>query len=1256
MEKRYCIICGSELKSDDPNALFCAQCQPRVANAEPTPEPQPPKKTAPEPISDPELKSGQPLLGTYKVVSLLGKGGMGKVYRVHHTGWNMDLAVKQPLSKTFSKPGGIDRFIEEAETWVNLGLHPHITSCYYVRTIQDIPHIFVELVTGGSLEDWITHHQGKHNLYEGNKQEILSRILDIAIQFAWGLGYAHSRGLIHQDIKPLNVLMTNDGIVKVTDFGLARAAALALSDPGDQKGKSQPVADGIYSPPWASPEQVNRQGLTFQTDIWSWGVSVMEMFRGGFTWRFGHVADTILDLILEEGPSEGLPEIPEHVADLLHQCFRENPEDRPASMDLIADQLQEFYAQIFQQAYPREKPDAADLRADSLNNKALSLLDLGKTLEAVNCWRQALNEDPAHGEANLNNLDFRWRQAEITDDEMLAHLGQISGSLMDSPNYWKGMAQIHAERGDLEELQKCTDRAAQLDPSDTPDRENNVIALEKVLQGHKKQIFALQVHPNGKFLASSGSDENIRLWDIETGQCIKVFPNAGFTTSIAFSPSSEMMVSGSADRLVYVWNLKKKKPVRKMSGHTDVVTSVAYSADGERIISGSLDGTARVWNSSNGKSLLQYSEHNHWVLSIATPYHKELILTGGRDQTVRLWNTQSGETVSVYERPRSPRKAEYGSVSFNAGKVLWAGYDSMVLWDYGTGEILTKFISCQEKGAIEPYMKGALSQDGRIAVTVGQKSEKRFWDTKSGRCIATFTGAHSAESVCFGPGDSLFFGVSPDIEVWRLRLDPERKYFHFQLSIPASAAVSLEKQSLLDKELAKAKSHQEKNQPEEASQILRTLQAEPSFAHDEKILDQLAEIASRGQKVSLREAWIHSSYHLEKPEGIGGIKSLRFASGEPTLAAGHRDGTIHCFDIKSRTKQFELGRHIGAVASMTFLSPTSLLSLSINGDLILWDTSRQDGKIVKTGLDPNEGAHLSVLLADEGQYLIVQGLKGYSRIPIRLERVEHLPQRAFKPLVIRADLDLRMPAVMKDSFSGYPYQSTASPDSMLFTSSLGDSRFGPRAHPVFIWKITHAGIDLFRRFIGHKNPVLTMAFSRDQTRLVTADAGGEVCVWDIPNNTSRMSIKQPGSQFTSVEFSPDGNFIIAGDSKGKLFLWDQQGKSHFTTHSHRGAINAITFSEDGRYAASGGFDNVVHVWEFDWNTRFPEQADWDDGARPYLDVFLNRQKPLDIDQKIPFGSPSWDRHDLDRLLTQLGYCGYGWLRKEGVEKKLRQMT
>jgi len=107
---------------------------------------------------------------------------------------------------------------------------------------------------------------------------------------------------------------------------------------------------------------------------------------------------------------------------------------------------------------------------------------------------------------------------------------------------------------------------------------------------------------------------------------------------------------------------------------------------------------------------------------------------------------------------------------------------------------------------------------------------------------------------------------------------------------------------------------------------------------------------------------------------------------------------------------------------------------------------------------------------------------------------------------------------------------------------------------------------------------------------------------------------------------------------------------------HRGAVNSVALSPDGRYALSGSEDNTICLWEFDWDYDFPAPADWDEGARPYLDIFLTLHTPYGPDGLSRVGKPQWTEEDFQKLLQELGYRGYGWLRPEGVRRELEKMA
>jgi len=237
-------------------------------------------------------------------------------------------------------------FLREIRTWIDLPDHPNLITCYFFKTVQDRLAIFSEFANGGSLLQAI----------EQKSLETLEMIIDIAIQVAWGIQAAHDKGVIHQDIKPANVLLMHDGSAKVTDFGLARAL--------NEGGVAIPATDGDMpvlvsangmTLGYCSPEQSMNDKLSFKTDIWSFGVLLMHVFAGEVTWNIGSLAEMVLQAHQEMDDSWGSRLHP-GIAALLHQCFRNNPDDRWESMDAIADRLQTLYGEITGKAYFRRKP------------------------------------------------------------------------------------------------------------------------------------------------------------------------------------------------------------------------------------------------------------------------------------------------------------------------------------------------------------------------------------------------------------------------------------------------------------------------------------------------------------------------------------------------------------------------------------------------------------------------------------------------------------------------------------------------------------------------------------------------------------------------------------------------------------------------------------------------------------------------------------------------------------------------------------
>ena len=370
------------------------------------------------------------------------EGGFGRVYKVWHLGWNREMAVKVAREQVFTTQAQKDVFTRECETWVDLGLHMHIAACHYVRDLGGVPRVFSEYAPAGTLQDWISSKR----LYQGTEKNVLARIFDISIQFAWGLHYAHEHGVIHQDVKPLNALMWDDETLKVSDFGLAGARTKSgLETVADTK-QSILVSSGPMTPPYCSPEQKAGEKLGRGTDIWSWVVSVLQMFAGEITWESGVVAPQALELYLENGGEiDGIPAMPNKLAQLIRGCFKQQQSERIRTMLECAEAIIEIYRSEIGNPYNRN-PSTVVEDADSLNNKALSFIDLGKSTQARDLLQKALARNRNHIKATYNYGLLRWRAAEITDEIMHVTLDGCGCSKADL-TYLIGKAFILFESG-----------------------------------------------------------------------------------------------------------------------------------------------------------------------------------------------------------------------------------------------------------------------------------------------------------------------------------------------------------------------------------------------------------------------------------------------------------------------------------------------------------------------------------------------------------------------------------------------------------------------------------------------------------------------------------------------------------------------------------------------------------------------------------------------------------------------------------------
>jgi serine/threonine protein kinase len=276
-------------------------------------------------------------LGPYEILTPLGRGGMGEVYRARDARLGRDVAVKILPSDFIADPERKTRFEREARTLASLN-HPHIAAIYGLEETDGVTALVLELVEGATLADRL--QRGPIPIAEA---------LTIARQIAHALDGAHEKRIVHRDLKPANVKITPDGTVKVLDFGLAKAGAGDDSSPDVSQSPTVAVNDTragliLGTAGYMSPEQARGRPVDKRSDIWAFGCVLFEMLSGRMTFSGDTISDIIAAILEREPQWDQLPEsVPPTVQRLLRRCLEKDPKRRLRDIGDVQIDLDEAF-------------------------------------------------------------------------------------------------------------------------------------------------------------------------------------------------------------------------------------------------------------------------------------------------------------------------------------------------------------------------------------------------------------------------------------------------------------------------------------------------------------------------------------------------------------------------------------------------------------------------------------------------------------------------------------------------------------------------------------------------------------------------------------------------------------------------------------------------------------------------------------------------------------------------------------------------
>ena len=344
-------------------------------------------------------------LGTYEIVSQLGQGGMGIVFRARDTKLERDVAVKVLPRNLAEDPDALGRFEREAKAVAALS-HPNILAIHDFGREEGTVYAAMELLEGETL---------RQRLQDGALPT--RKAIEIALEIAAGLAAAHDRAIVHRDLKPENVFLLASGQVKVLDFGLARMEPVAPegSDVATMSLSTEP-GRVMGTVGYMAPEQVRGRAVDARADIFSFGAVLYEMLTGKRAFRGESPVETLNAILKEDPPSlfESTPNVSPALERIVRRCLEKRPEERfrtAHDLGIALDAISTSSTRsLTQEAFAAEEPRGGDRRGRLLERAGLVLAGAAIALGGMLAWSR-LRPPEANGAAVFRWMSFSGRDS-----------------------------------------------------------------------------------------------------------------------------------------------------------------------------------------------------------------------------------------------------------------------------------------------------------------------------------------------------------------------------------------------------------------------------------------------------------------------------------------------------------------------------------------------------------------------------------------------------------------------------------------------------------------------------------------------------------------------------------------------------------------------------------------------------------------------------------------------------------------------------
>jgi eukaryotic-like serine/threonine-protein kinase len=1105
------------------------------------------------PVDAPE-KSQSKQIGPYKILEILGEGGMGTVYRA---------AQRKPIKRTVAlkliklgmdSKAVVARFEQERQALALMD-HEGIAKVFDCGTSErGQPFFVMELVKGEPLDTFC----------ERQRLSLTDRLL-LMQQVCAAVQHAHQKGVVHRDLKPGNVLVTDNGgkpQVKIIDFGLAKAMGQELVEATLFTEAGQIVG----TPEYMAPEQADPSNADIDTraDIYSLGVMLYEVLVGELPFPMSQLREKgmleIQRVLREEDPPK-----PSTRLTTMGGASTEIARTRRVSLSVLKKALKSDLDWVVLKALEKERnrryetanamaadlqrfldyeplvagPPSAFYRMRKLvrRYRGQALAVAAVILTAVIGAGVAINFAI---EANDRAEDNRKLTVSESQAKVAAQSSAVEAKRLQAVAEQKTAAEVAARKdlrgkvyaNNIEAADALTDLGAYIQARRRLDacpqslrrwewfwlraRADN--SLLELPTGGRYFWFAA-FHPDGKRVVTLPNQSKAGVWNLSTGTPVTSIPvTSQVRCSARFSPDGARMVTGGDDgELACVWDTATWKPVLTLPG-TRGLGTVGFSPDGSSIVTGHRSGAVAVWSATSGQRLTDLKGHTDHVYYADFSPDGSQIVSASVDATARVWTVSTGECVVLPGDGSPVRFATFNG----AGTLLVTASENAHVWDAKSGNLLAEL-----KGHKDGLNTARFDPSGSRVVTSSADNTARVWRADDGEPLLELLG-HTDDvlEAIFSPDGRSIVTTSADKtgRLWDAETGLVATELRGHTDIVYGASFSPNGRLIMTTSWDGTAriwdaAIQARNELQNDNHAVRSALFSPDGS---RVLT-----TSQDNRVRIWDAE-NGELILLLDGSVAGTGAV-FSPNGRYIAALTDNETLSVWDGASGSSVATINEVRDDEVFSFSEDGTRLLTSSL-GNWQMWETAtgtlstNGDGRVCSTSFSPNGTRFLAVHI--NGNARIHDASTG--QIALELEPGGH-----------KAALSVGV----------------FSPDGTRIV--IGGTGMTAR-----VWD-AHSGV-LCHELAGHKARVYDIAFSPDGQRVFTASSDETVRVWDASTGalvTELIGTSDLGGQ---IALTDDGTRIVMQSAFAQQVIWDaESGNRLVTLDGSAGFKDAASINPDG---------------------------------------------------------------------------------------------